>query len=206
MAHRDTVVGVFNDTQDAQRAVQELRREGFREDQIGVVSGHHGDTAGTAKEGEGNYAAEGGLAGLATGAGIGALWGLGILAGMVPAIGPAIAGGVLGTVLSSAAAGAAAAGIAGALIGLGIPEEEAEYYENEFKAGRTIVTVKADGRHDEVVLDPATAQRLLPRHGTNGRNRLHRDTSHRYDDSYGRPDGRANGLCLVYTQGRDGGH
>lgn len=41
------------------------------------------------------------------------------------------------------------ASIAGALIGLGIPEEEAKYYEGEVKAGRTLVTVKADGRYDE---------------------------------------------------------
>jgi uncharacterized protein (TIGR02271 family) len=32
---------------------------------------------------------------------------------------------------------------------MGIPEDEAEYYEGEFKSGRTIVTVKADGRYDE---------------------------------------------------------
>jgi uncharacterized protein (TIGR02271 family) len=68
---------------------------------------------------------------------VGALWGLGILAGVLPAIGPAIAGGTLAAILSSAAAGAATAGIAGTLIGLGIPEDEANYYHQEFRAGRT---------------------------------------------------------------------
>ncbi len=43
------------------------------------------------------------------------------------------------------------AGIAGALIGLGIPKEEAEYYESEFKEGRTIVTVDAGTRYDEAM-------------------------------------------------------
>jgi len=53
------------------------------------------------------------------------------------------AGGTLAAILASAAGGAAAAGIAGALVGLGIPEDEAKHYDSEFQAGRTIVTVKA---------------------------------------------------------------
>jgi uncharacterized protein (TIGR02271 family) len=61
-------------------------------------------------------------------------------------------------VLASAAGGAAVAGIVGALIGLGIPEEEARYYEGEVKAGRTLVTVKADNRYAE-------AEAILRRYG-----------------------------------------
>jgi len=71
---------------------------------------------------------------------------------------PAIAGGTLGVILSNAAAGAAAAGLTGALIGYGIPEEEAQYYHGEFEAGRTIVTVQAGNRYDE-------ASTLMRRHG-----------------------------------------
>jgi uncharacterized protein (TIGR02271 family) len=144
---RSTIVGVFEDRAHAQQAINELKRLGFREDQIGVTSrhGHASDSDGDAD----SYAAEGGMAGLATGAGIGALWGLGIISGVLPAIGPAIAGGTLAAILSSAAAGAAAAGLAGTLVGLGIPKDEAEFYESEFQAGRTIVTVKADARGAE---------------------------------------------------------
>jgi stress response protein YsnF len=98
-----------------------------------------------------SYAAEGGAAGLATGAGVGALWGLGIIAGALPAIGPAIAGGTLAAILSSAAAGAAAAGLAGTLIGLGIPKNEAEFYEGELEAGRIVVTVRGNGRYGEAL-------------------------------------------------------
>ena len=61
-----------------------------------------------------------------------------------------IAGGALAAVAASAAGTAAAGGLIGALIGLGIPEEEAEYYEGEFKKGRTVVTVKCGAaRYDE---------------------------------------------------------
>jgi hypothetical protein len=83
-----------------------------------------------------------------TGAGIG-----GVVAAaaalLVPGFGPVIAGGVLATVLGGAAVGAAAGGILGALTGMGIPEEEARYYETAFNEGRILVTVKADGRYEE---------------------------------------------------------
>lgn len=155
---RDVAVGVFSDPTQAQQAVADLKRSGFTENEIGVTSRHDtGTLAGDAEAGTGSKADEGAVAGLAAGAGVGALWGLGILAGVVPGIGPAIAGGTLGVLLSSAAAGAATAGLAGALIGLGIPDEDATFYEDEFKAGRSIVTVKSP-RHTE-------ACAILNRHG-----------------------------------------
>jgi hypothetical protein len=64
-------------------------------------------------------------------------------------IGPVIAGGLLAAVLASAAGGAAVGVIVGALVGLGVPEEEARFYENEFHRGRTLVTVKPEGRYPE---------------------------------------------------------
>jgi len=147
---RTTAVGVFRTREEAQKAVSELRRLGFKEADIGVASRDGKGVAGATKvKDAGTKAATGAAAGVATGAGVGALWGLGILSGLIPGIGPAIAGGTLGMLLSSAAAGAAAAGLAGALIGLGLSETEAKYYEKEFKAGRTIVTVKAGRRYDE---------------------------------------------------------
>jgi len=155
-----TVVGVFEDRREADRAVAELRQAGFRDDQIGVAMRHkEGSTEAdaTTESGE-TYAEEGGIAGVLTGLGLGTLAGLGVLSGVIPVVGPAIAAGTLGVILSNAAAGAAVAGLAGALIGYGIPEEEAKYYHGEFEAGRTIVTVTADGRYDE-------AYAILQQHG-----------------------------------------
>jgi hypothetical protein len=144
---RSTVVGVFADRRHAQNAVQELKDAGFREDQLGVVAKHTDDAAGTQQHG--SHVVEGAVTGVVAGAGVGALWCLGIVTLGLPAIGPVIAGGIFAAALASAAGGAVIAGIAGALIGLGIPEEEAHYYEGEFKSGRTLVTVKADNRYDE---------------------------------------------------------
>jgi len=160
---RNVAVGVFYSQAEAQRAVSELKSMGFTEEEIGVVAHQpkgedpHQITHGAADNRKDTKAAEGATAGAMAGAGVGALWALGIAAGILPAIGPVVAGGILSSILLSAAGGAVAAGLAGALIGLGIPEEEAQYYEQEFKAGRTIVTVRANGRYDEAV-------RIMQRH------------------------------------------
>lgn len=149
--HRDTLVGVFHDADKAQQAVQALKRAGFTDEQIGVMSRHGEHAAQKIGDETETHMEEGAALGIATGAGIGALWGLGILAGTLPGIGPAIAGGTLGVLLSSAAAGAAAVGIVGVLVGMGIPEDEAAFYEGEFKAGRSVVTVHPRGRHADAV-------------------------------------------------------
>jgi hypothetical protein len=135
-----TVVGVFANSAHAQEAVREFKRIGVREDQIGVIA-RHDEGAAADTDDEGTMASEGAAEGAATGAGVGALWAQGIAAGALPAIGPIIAGGILASVLASAAGGAVAVGIIGALIGLGIPESDAQYYEGEVRSGRTLVTV-----------------------------------------------------------------
>lgn len=147
---RSTCIGVFTSHDQARNVISELHQMGFRNDQIGIAGKDWRDADGEANDLDESYAGEGAVAGVAAGAGAGALWGLGILAGALPAIGPAIAGGTLAVLLSSAAAGAAATGIVGALIGLGIPKDEAEFYESEFHAGRYIVSVNAPGRELEV--------------------------------------------------------
>lgn len=156
---RTTIVGVFHDRDDADRAVDELRKAGFRNEQIGVVAKRDDAHTGTtdADDDEGSRAGSGALAGMVAGAGIGGLVGLGIIAGVIPVLGPVIAGGTLATILANAAGGAALAGVAGALMGAGVPEHEAEYYQNEFESGRTLVTVHCEGRTDE-------AMQILRRH------------------------------------------
>jgi uncharacterized protein (TIGR02271 family) len=153
-----TVVGVFRDKQQAQDAIQELRNAGFRANQIGVLAKDKKLVKDLEPPKE-TYAGEGAAAGVVTGAAIGTLWGLGLAAGMaLPVLGPVIAGGTVASVIASAATGAVAAGVVGFLIGLGIPEEHARYYERELKAGRIIVTVKTGTRETE-------AREIFVRHG-----------------------------------------
>lgn len=154
MNQRSAVVGVFTDIEDARSAVRDLRSAGFDEEQIGVVA-HDREgrpvemSAAQAEDTSGSKAGKGAAIGAAVGGGGGALWALGVAAGLLPAIGPVIAGGVLAAVLASAAGGAAVGGIVGALAGLGVPEEEARFYDDEFRAGRTLVTVTHTDRLDE---------------------------------------------------------
>jgi hypothetical protein len=152
---RSTIVGVFVDRADAQRAVNELRRANFSEDQVGVIGRtehEHGIPPAEVPAADAathSKIVEGSAIGAATGAGIGALWALGISVGALPVIGPVVAGGLLMSVIASASGAAAAGLLVGALVGLGIPEEEARFYEKEFHAGRTVVTVKPEGRNSE---------------------------------------------------------
>jgi hypothetical protein len=156
------LVAAFVDRESARSTVNELRRLGFTEGQIGMISREAGTVPVTGETATGTAEAskweEGAATGIAAGAGFGALWALGIAAGVLPAIGPIIAGGLLASVLASAAGGAVVGGVVGALIGLGVPEEEARYYEGELAAGRTIVTVRAPGRYEE-------AEEVLHRYG-----------------------------------------
>jgi hypothetical protein len=146
---RSTIVGVFEDRNQADQAVAELTRAGFRQDQIGVAMRHAEGTTAATSDANDSHAGSGAVTGALTGLGLGALAGLGVLSGVIPVVGPAIAAGTLGVILSNAAAGAGIAGLVGALVGAGIPEEEAKYYHGEFEAGRAIVTVTAAGRPDE---------------------------------------------------------
>ena len=52
--------------------------------------------------------------------------------------------------MAGATSGAVAAGLIGALVGLGIPESDARFYEGEVKSGRTLVTVRSPTRPAEV--------------------------------------------------------
>jgi hypothetical protein len=159
-----TVVGVFEDQERADRAIQALIDAGFREDRIGVLMPHDdngtltGKVPGVEAGGEPSHAGTGMAAGAITGFGVGALAGVGVLAGTIPVLGTAIAAGSLGVILSNAVAGAGIAGLVGALVGAGVPAHEAAHYQAEFDAGRTIVTVQADDR-------AAEATGILRHHG-----------------------------------------
>jgi hypothetical protein len=155
---RSTVVGVFADRQQAERAMEELVRAGFTDDQVGYLG--PGDTQFEGNTGVGDRDTEveqHATAGAAVGGVVGGLIGA-AAALLIPGIGPAVAGGVLAAVLTGAGVGLATGGIVGALTGMDVPEEEARRYERDVQAGRTIVTVKAGARNDE-------AESILRRHG-----------------------------------------
>jgi uncharacterized protein (TIGR02271 family) len=145
-----TVVGLFHNQADAERAIQRLKQEGFSESQIGVAIKDRGQQK-ELIEGTGTRAAEGAATGAMGGGVLGGV--IGLLAGVgalaIPGIGPIIAGGTLASTLAGAGIGAAAGGLLGALVGMGVPEEDAQHFEQGFRAGGTLVTVTAGARAEE---------------------------------------------------------
>jgi TM2 domain-containing membrane protein YozV len=156
---RNTVVGVFADRAAAEEAVTALEGAGFTNEHIGFA-GHGEPTAqGAAREGADHAggALKGAAGGSVTGGVVGGI--LGALAtALIPGIGPVIAGGLLAGVVAGAVAGGAIGGLTGALTGMGVSKEDAEYYEQEFRGGRTLVTVDAGNRRAE-------AEAIMREHG-----------------------------------------
>ena len=147
-----SAVGVFHNRIDAQDAIHDLLTAGFARDKIGMVVRDDPPPEAPAPEEARTVeaqAVEGGAAGALAGGSLGAI--LGAVAMFIPGIGPVIGAGILIAAAGGAAAGAVAGGLAGALLGLGISKEEAQHFENEVQAGRTLVTVQADDRHDQAI-------------------------------------------------------
>ena len=160
-----TVVGLFDDFQDAQSVVQDLTNAGFRREDISIAanktaSGYTGNGSDLNATGDKGGHAVGKDAGVGAGVGgvVGLLVGLGLLT--VPGIGPVLAAGpiaaALGATVGSTVVGAGVGAVAGGLIGglthVGVPKEHAEYYAEGVRRGGTLVTVDApDNRAQDAV-------------------------------------------------------
>jgi hypothetical protein len=156
---RTVAVGIFNNQTLARQAVLELRRCGFAEDQIGFIT-READTRSSSSLGRETATGGGAAVGVAAGAGLGALWGLAAVGSvLVPGIGAVAAGGsLLAGLLVGTAGGATLGGALGALLGLGITEDRARFYEEQLRVGQTLIAVQAGERLDE-------AAAILQRYG-----------------------------------------
>lgn len=148
-----TVLGVFDDTIQAEKAVDDLQRKGFSKNEISIVARENIARGGAGRGGEGGRGAEGERnmtmgtnqdlsGGIATGGAIGGIAGLlaGVGALAIPGIGPVVAAGPIAAALSGAVTG----GIAGGLIDWGIPEDVGERYEQRVKEGKVVAMVRTD--------------------------------------------------------------
>jgi len=155
----DRVSAVFDNSTDAEKAIDWLRQHGASDDRISVLTrrpeetGAIADRTGAARvdQDPGSDAARGAGTGLAAGAAVGALFGL--AAAAIPGVGPFITAGALAHALGvtggAAAAGAIVGGtsglIAGALSKWGLDQADADYYGGEVERGATFVSVDLDG-------------------------------------------------------------
>ena len=129
------VIGVFENEEEAQRALMALKAEGLAEGDVslahdeegGMMSSSSDDGVGTGVLAGG---AIGGIGGFLISAGMLALPGIGLLAASTPIMG--------------AIGGALAGGVAGGLIDWGISPSDSESYENHVTAGRPLIFVSAE--------------------------------------------------------------
>ena len=154
--NQTTVIGVFKSREDAERAIGELRRQGFTQEEISIISkkqgehtgresvieagklwsrGYKSDVAGR-EEIYDDDITDGALTGGTLGGIGGLLLGAGALA--VPGLGPIIAAGPIAGALSGAFAG----GIAGGLIDWGIPSASSHRYEQRIAEGGILALIK----------------------------------------------------------------
>ncbi len=159
---KKAVIGIVDTSAQAETAVTELQRVGsIRSQDISVILPDRRESVGFASEHH-TKAPEGAVIGSGAGGLLGGT--LGLLAGIgtlaIPGIGPLIAAGPLLATLSGVAAGAAVGGISGALVGMGIPEEEARSYEGRLKAGNVLIAV-----HTESLAEQQAARDILNRVG-----------------------------------------
>lgn len=145
------IVGVFESEQEATRAIEGLQAQGFRNEDISVITRDR-DELRSISEDTGTMAPEGVATGAATGGVVGGVAGLlaGIGALAIPGIGPILAAGPIAATLTGAAVGAGAGGLVGGLVGLGIPEDEAREYEGYVDKGKILVLVEDNGRDTEI--------------------------------------------------------
>jgi len=146
-----TVVGLFDNLEDAHKVVTELVKAGFDRGQISLVANDASknyskyltkDTAATGKD-EDVSSGEGASFGAVVGGLMGVIAGLGALA--IPGVGPVLAAGPLLGALTGGAVGAVAGAVTGGvvagLIDSGVPEEDAQYYAEGVRRGGTLVMV-----------------------------------------------------------------
>lgn len=138
------VIGLFYETEQANGAIQALVQAGVERGEISLLAGRedhdHFEMVDGSREWEGNAA--GGILGNTLGLGS-AVIAIGATGEGIVAMGPLL------IALASLGSGAPVSGIIGALLGVGIPEHEARFYEREIMDREATLLGVATLRHSE---------------------------------------------------------
>jgi hypothetical protein len=151
-------IGLFSTREAASAAIAALRERGFAGGGVSVLMPAPDEQAaaaagaGRAPEQVGVSAALGGMVGAFAG------WLVGLAALSVPGLGPFLAAGTFATAMAGAGLGVGVGALVGALADMGVPPDQAEWFEREVRAGNTLVSVRAGARRAE-------ALEVLNRHG-----------------------------------------
>lgn len=160
----DQISGVFRSYTDFANLIEALNMRGYREDDLSVLMSENTHHQYFAPQ-ENTKAPEGATVGTLSGGILGALIGGLTLVGniIVPGAGLLVAGPLVGA-LTAGAVGAATGGLIGGLIGAGIPEHEAKFFEDAIREEGRILVV-AHVPHEETkevkaVFERCNADRL----------------------------------------------
>ena len=136
MAKQDCVVAVFANYAEASETVAALSAAGFGP-YLSIV-GRDGSLNSTGLIDHGDEMEKSAAVGAATGATLGLLASTALL--VIPGLGPVLFVGAI----ASGITGGIVGGLVGAMSGWGIKEDHAEEYEEDLRAGKTLVIAKAD--------------------------------------------------------------
>jgi hypothetical protein len=142
------IVAVFSTLAEAERALIDVRAQGFPKESIHLIAGNdkskHDDYLHNAKE----ESTSGGAAawnGASFGGGVGIVASLVALA--IPGVGSIVAAGPRATVLAGRGIGAAGGGLLGVFKNMGMSHEEAPLYEEAVRRGSILAVVQTDEEH-----------------------------------------------------------
>lgn len=142
-----SLVAVFARRRQAEAAIDELWHAGFARDRIGMVlPGENAKQATTVTASAEDRAAEGAVTGAVAGGAVNALAGA-IAVATLPGLGALLVGGAL----TGIATGAALGSFAGPFVALGFSQRLAQQYEDAFRAGRSLVLVRAEDDVDKAL-------------------------------------------------------
>lgn len=136
------VIGVYKSEQEAIAAVEGLENQGYATGDISII-GQDSREIDRVTEKIDTEVVDGITTSVLTGGALSGLTDLlaGAVAFAIPGIGPIVAAGPIAAVLTGTVTGAGVGGLAGALVEIGLPKGEAEYYGHSVKEGNILVLV-----------------------------------------------------------------
>lgn len=157
MVDYTSIIAVYDEFQQAERAVEDLVNHGYRRENISLITNdssgeyqRYVESLDTDVDDDDSMDAD---EGFGFGAVIGTLTGLGIA--LLPGVGPVFALGPLGAALISgigAASGAATGGLVAGLTDIGADEDTAQLYSETVRRGGTLLVIRvAEENEDEVM-------------------------------------------------------
>lgn len=143
------VLGIYGSRSGAENGIIFLREAGFANTAISALLPESVGSEGLASN-KITKAPEGATSEAGSGAVIGGAlgWLLGIGALTIPELGPFLAAGPIMAILAGIGVGGAVGGFTGALVGLGIPEDEAKEYEGRLKKGGILLSIHCENGED----------------------------------------------------------